>query len=468
MSEMQSEIFRPWKADPDEASPEFQKLLSLADRSNFERKGFAWKSAPNSKTWSAFGDRGTTGLVGAYGDLIQFGTYLGRGHSGLFTADRKDSEEPYWVTDRTTQLQDCAERKDDLENHYGLQILMASSPDPAEGRELILPPSDIPDLEWVNYRWPRFKTSNELESSTESKLKTTTQWLVHDGLVLQHTRVDYSGSGKVHLGFRVPVGEDIMEIRDLDHVTSLYSLNYSHTGYKQGLGPNGYSWILKHDLAQEEPQTPSMDGTTDGHVYEDSTRESVAVIASIMQDGKLVRWTGQPNISSPNAQSSNTAIDISDWDSELTLGEGNSTFTEVVVAYKMMILPKNDTSCWTDFIIPASAMDVYAILSREPPSPESLRLSDSYSNSPDTNKPLSLPETPRGASDHIEFVVRRHLEHILSTCSIPLIPDVIGSIDVQEDSSESREGRVTNEDIVPVALTCGDVSFHRVSGSASL
>jgi hypothetical protein len=44
---------------------------------------------------------------------------------------------------------------------------------------------------------------------------------------------------------------------------------------------------------------------------------------------------------------------------------------------------------------------------------------------------------------HLEFMIRRNLEHILSVCSIP-IPD---------------KG---------IALTCGDMSGHRLVTSATL
>ncbi|KAL7895155.1 hypothetical protein HDV64DRAFT_104877 [Trichoderma sp. TUCIM 5745] len=49
---------------------------------------------------------------------------------------------------------------------------------------------------------------------------------------------------------------------------------------------------------------------------------------------------------------------------------------------------------------------------------------------------------------HLGFVLRRNLEHILSVCSIPI-------------GSPSETG------IVPIALTCGDMSNHRVMAGAS-
>ncbi|KAK7993115.1 hypothetical protein PG991_016294 [Apiospora marii] len=158
MTETESETFRLFRHEdvPEETSPEFQKLLSLTSRSDFVPKAHSWKDAPNPETWCAFGDNGTTALVGAYGDLIQFGAYTGCGRSGMFTADRRRSEEPYWVKVRTDQLMEWAEGEDPYKKHYGLEVYEVLQGD--EDRA-ILPSQELPELEWVNYRWPRLDSS---------------------------------------------------------------------------------------------------------------------------------------------------------------------------------------------------------------------------------------------------------------------------------------------------------------------
>lgn len=62
--------------------------------------------------------------------------------------------------------------------------------------------------------------------------------------------------------------------------------------------------------------------------------------------------------------------------------------------------------------------------------------------------------------NHIEYLAWRHLEHILSVCAIPL------SIPVLKTRDKRR--RNPADDTAPVALTCGDMSGHRISTSASL
>ncbi|RYO91987.1 hypothetical protein DL766_006126 [Monosporascus sp. MC13-8B] len=73
--------------------------------------------------------------------------------------------------------------------------------------------------------------------------------------------------------------------------------------------------------------------------------------------------------------------------------------------------------------------------------------------------PSGIPGDNSRANLHIEFVVRRNLEHILSVCSTPLKYERL----VEGHSSAAEP----TSDICPVAVTCGDVSCHRVCTSAS-
>jgi hypothetical protein len=75
---------------------------------------------------------------------------------------------------------------------------------------------------------------------------------------------------------------------------------------------------------------------------------------------------------------------------------------------------------------------------------------------------ISFPSgTPSNSSpkSHIEYLAWRHLEHILSVCAIPL------SIPSLKTPDKRRRSPADN---TSVALTCGDMSGHRISTSASL
>lgn len=61
----------------------------------------------------------------------------------------------------------------------------------------------------------------------------------------------------------------------------------------------------------------------------------------------------------------------------------------------------------------------------------------------------------------IEYLTWRHLEHILSVCAIP-IASLPNSVRAQKQNEEFKD-----EGVGMVALTCGDMSGHRVCTSAS-
>ncbi|KAJ4387730.1 hypothetical protein N0V93_008329 [Gnomoniopsis smithogilvyi] len=75
--------------------------------------------------------------------------------------------------------------------------------------------------------------------------------------------------------------------------------------------------------------------------------------------------------------------------------------------------------------------------------------------------PSSVPAKSSPES-HIEFVTWRHLEHILGVCAIPLVTPRLWEDPFKVEIPENMPG-----DVVPIALTCGDLSGHRICHSAS-
>lgn len=87
---------------------------------------------------------------------------------------------------------------------------------------------------------------------------------------------------------------------------------------------------------------------------------------------------------------------------------------------------------------------------------------DLVSSAVAVNSPLSefALQQPKGRvyrppvfvdDEHLNFMLRRNLEHILSVCCIPV-----------PMHNEQRD------EVVPIALTCGDISGHRIAKEASL
>jgi hypothetical protein len=75
---------------------------------------------------------------------------------------------------------------------------------------------------------------------------------------------------------------------------------------------------------------------------------------------------------------------------------------------------------------------------------------------------LEAFEDTASPDKHIEFLMRRHLEHILSVCAIPVH---------QPHPKPSELGTAwfkPGPGVVPIALTCGDMSEHVIYTSSSL
>lgn len=146
---------------------------------------------------------------------------------------------------------------------------------------------------------------------------------------------------------------------------------------------------------------------------------------------------------------------------------------EVTVAYKMEHL-KNSESPWDLFMIPWNKMRVGEFLREsQEQTDHPLRI---FVPAPSRDSPERLQgdwTAPIGTLDqaspsqrlgsplnHLEFTARRNLEHILSVCAIQV---TLPTHDIADSSV-----KMTLANVAAVALTCGDVSGHRICWSASL
>lgn len=83
-----------------------------------------------------------------------------------------------------------------------------------------------------------------------------------------------------------------------------------------------------------------------------------------------------------------------------------------------------------------------------------------------------MAESPTGtpnkttSKNHIEYLMWRHLEHILSVCATPLSTPAL--FEDAERPTSGPAGPSTLKEATPVALTCGDMAGHRICTSASL
>lgn len=355
---------------------------------------------------------------------------------------------------------------------------------------LVLPEGYLPDeenppiLKWVNWRWPRY----EYVTSANEKVKACFQFMVHGRVVLQQFTLENTGDEPIKVG---PIKiRSTMRPRDLDFLNDSVEDEPRHS-----LGPDGYGHVSSCIL----PGHPEA-------CEEDCGVHGVASVMTTFLNGSAVKF---------NSLGEGTPSCLE----EIELGRKNDASgknkVEIVLARKLVLLPKGACD-WRDFIISAKASNINQWLWEEEQlygkeddlwttrsltslpmtktenAKTGIDLNDEVSqgaseqstalNCPDsdassgsdveTHKDLGFFIMPTGKSNpakdwspknHLEYFAWRHLEHILSVCAVPLsIPELTK---LNQHGEEEIPGRDT---AAPVALTCGDMSGHRVTTSASL
>ena len=322
----------------------------------------------------------------------------------------------------------------------------------------------------------------------------TIQDMVHNKMVLQRHRLENYGPDDMTIDLDF---SKRMKIRDLDHLNPHYEFNEENLDEHYDLrpGPKGYSWTCVHKLPKLPPTSDrsavgnalsrNLEGTN-AAVVSHSNPYGVAVITSVAINGIVQSWEGNgPQRWTHCLEGTETKAD-----------EHQCQVMEVTTAYEMVII-RTENNNWKDLVITAADMDLDLFLQNEsrscflplsvtmtkdkaavvdgaeehPPS-FSLNRSDLILDT-DTER-IKMPTSPPGgnfpqrlpanstAKQHIEYAVRRHLEHILSVCAIPVtMPSSVS------DTSSAPGDWNTKDDIQPVALTCGDMSGHRICTSAS-
>ncbi|KAL1874482.1 hypothetical protein Daus18300_003500 [Diaporthe australafricana] len=443
-----------------------------------------WYESPNKERHASFGDGGTTASVGCLGDLMQMSQYLGVGHSGIFTADQRLTHEPYYVVDRAGDLDSLARN---IGDKFSFSLLVPPDCSPDETKP--------PEIRWVNWRWPRYEYCLPINKN----VKACFQYMVHDGLVLQQFTLENTSDKSVKVDpFEI---ESIVLIRDLDFLDGSSSFNNASENTKEYLnvlGPNGYGHVCVHTL----PDLPNHKHDSTGRC----TAHAVACVTTAFVNGSAVPFSSQGKL---------TSIFLKDLEPGNQDSDQNKV--DIVIARKLILLPKGPTD-WRNFVISAedgninhwleeeiksfwdedeSLMDCFARLSMTEPentltgaARDDTALQDASetvaSIESDNNEPTSVeaeahedlrpsrsrfPFMPVGQSSsetdwnpkhHLEYFAWRHLEHILSVCAIPL--STPGLVEVDRSSKGKPPARASSPS---VALTCGDMSGHRINTSAS-
>jgi hypothetical protein len=359
----------------------------------------------------SFGDNGTTASLNAFGDIIQISQAHGSSRSGFFCVDQPEVPEPFSVQLRAEKIMNA--REIDGEGVYAYTYTQDEDLHETLGMR----------HEFIHDRWPLFTT--EYSHITYKVLHVAFQGTIFQQYVwsTKSSPINYSS------GLDISVSANL-RIRDLDFVDSSYNFNkedfrqhcehceycQDHEGLEHGedcegckhcnrceryshrISEDGYGFILEHKgLFRSEKGEEKL--------------ESICLAISIFVNGvrqklELKGSNGDPIIVI-NSQ-------------KFSVVQGHSL--QVTVGYKVLSQDKD----WNGIKHPITEDNLCAM----------------HKMLGDTS--FTRLEISRDA--HIDFIMRRNMEHILSVCSIPM-------------PHSFKKGK---------ALTCGDMSGHRIVTSASL
>jgi hypothetical protein len=359
-------------------------------------------------TYISLGDKGTTASVTSGGDIIQINRFLGAGRSGFFCVDCDTNlPEPYIVQPRAAMLASMYG-----EPLGGLSFIIDSEPeDLPVALQDALALDAKPEL--VDNRWPRF--TKETDHLTWVTTHFTRNSIVFER-ALFHAKQDPVAI--LSKNARLAFAPKTVLIREQEFLDPEYRFNEedwdNSDNYAHFLGPHGYSIVIVHrGVVKGGPKMLAED-----------TSDTVALVISVCVNGQA-------------CQLEKDGEDAFPW-YKLRLRNGetlettSSEVVEMTCAYRLQLMPKKFD--WKDCLIPVS---------------EFLGIdSDSQGGlEPFRTIPFSRPRAP---DPHLDYIIRRNLEHILSVCSIPV----------------TRTPNAKEEEIA-VAITCGDLSGHRIVTSAS-
>lgn len=359
------------------------------------------RTASNRKTYASFGQDGLTATANAHGHLIQITRYFGNEPSGFICVDLPEISEPYHVTKRMKDLQRSCE-----DPNKGMKLQLREQPDDKNQK--------VDDLKWETRkstqkiqfyqdRWPHFITHNKW-------LNAEVQYLISGRTVYQI--YTFSSIKRMEKGFpkKFPllmISANLL-LRHLDFVTEgdgtsawnshPFGQNNADDHYIHGVTRDTKAIFNKHKDCETGPNG-KRDATLFISPYIDDRSQSVGHIG----------------------QSVDYEIILDEQAKEDLLSNKR---IKITLAYTLELASSADEV--------SNPLSKYALPWLQPKG--------------------GAYEPPLFVDDkHLNFTLRRNLEHILSVCSIPV-----------------RLHDEPRDEAMPIALTCGDLSGHRIAKEASL
>lgn len=454
-----------------------------------------FKDLEKRKTYTSFGDNGTTATVSSYGHILQICRYFGVGRSGFFCVDLPDIIRA-WISD--ARLRSLLDRAQSNAATIGINWKEAFG-DSWDFDDI------LPCLEFVDDRWPRFTSPdpdryidqkarrNQSQGPKPStrrfrKLNNTSglsfdssysvQFFCQDGTIFQRCTLQRSvGIARDSQLSHLKLETDLL-IRNLDFTESLDFNDYIR--FSETADDSYYSNSFEgsqgsqHREGSDDSQHP--EGSDDSDHPEDlidftytyhlgDEKNTLMIVHQITQTSSEemgIRDTGHRRAVvltiTPYVNGQLQSLDLKNEVTTINLSEDVQNqvksfgILDVVLTYELQLLENDRDMEQSDSRARGKRKEKPA---NEPVDPKAMMIKFGPKAEGSYHKVLF------SSQPHFDFIIRRNLEHILSVCSIPVARPQLASID-------SRKPIPTHEKISPIALTCGDISGHRVGLSASL
>ncbi|RAH74731.1 uncharacterized protein BO66DRAFT_387564 [Aspergillus aculeatinus CBS 121060] len=417
--------------------------MSVSEKAPEKAEDEYWKTAPEPATFVSFGDQGLTATVGAYGSLLRICCPVlssGEQSPDQVNLDDRDSGDSEPEDGNASDKQNAGDRS--LDEVFRSKILcleysgeeayfvssrasrLAKNADDANcGFGLRLDGSIQPELstlDFVDNRWPIIKYKTKQGFSI-----TVRAWCQH-GMVLQQMLIDRGTDGPDTVKLSLDMN---FVMQDLDYMRLVLNMNLCEDQSSDSKAEN--CLILK---AQRQWS---------------SKQSQIGVLVGLFKDNQShpIRTSDRPKPTTDHAdivsQSSEGNPQPIALEHDFVDQIDRVTYT---AAFKLQVASSGEWSSLAISTLPKA------------PSPSSdgqLGVFDSY-------------------EDRFNWHCRRHLEHIISVCSIPLDGTPLKINHTR--TTDATKHTWTKRELDPsapaprnrgVALTCGSFGDHRVSISGS-
>ncbi|UKZ53649.1 hypothetical protein TrVGV298_007446 [Trichoderma virens] len=385
----------------------------------------ASEKARRRATYSSFGEDGLTATANAYGHLLQITQYFGNKPSGFVSVDIPTTTEPYFVSRRAHDL-----HRQSIDPTKGIRLLFEKADptishtdiwetDPPTLRsmstpEFLEPPTPrpnevtapLPALQQESRPAPTVKFVHNRWPCFFTKtpeFDINIQYYIADKTVYQTYLFTLSPGSQIPSKIPNIVIDANLPLRDLDFVNQNQMNAYD---------PNSPNAFYSCGISKDGYCVVRVNTACGLDNYD---RGDIALFMSPFVNG-------QHHKPLPSEEPNNFYV-VPDNQALNHLREKKTL--EITLAYTLQWVPSN-------YIESASTPVSEAALKR---------WKEKINQYPSKSVLFA-------ANKHLDFALQRNLEHILSVCSIPI--------------SEGLDGKIP-----AIALTCGDISGHRVTGAAS-